>query len=55
MRTPNRHQQKSGKAERKDAVRGLRRSLDATCDLFLLKRGLRGRSSFGNFRFGAKR
>jgi hypothetical protein len=51
-RSANRHEQKSGKSERKDAVRGLRRSLDAACDLFLIRRGLKGQ---GSFRFGGKR
>jgi hypothetical protein len=48
---PPKHQQKTGKPAAKDE-RGLRRSLDPACDLFLIKRGLKDR---GNFRFGGKR
>jgi hypothetical protein len=53
-RAANRHGKKAGKRETKDGAlpRGLRRSLDLACDLFLLPRGLKGR---GAFRFGAKR
>ena len=50
-RSANRHRQKSGKAEPRDAVRGLRRSLDLACDLFLIRRGLKGREGcFGVWR-----
>jgi hypothetical protein len=46
--------QKSGKLnESGDFERGLRRSLDAGCDLFLFKWGLKGVR--GSFRFGGKR
>ena len=48
-RSANRHRQKSGKAEPRDAVRGLRRSLDLACDLFLIRRGLKGREGVSEF------
>jgi hypothetical protein len=53
QRGANRHGEKAERAERKNTVRGLRRSLDEACDLFLIRRGLK--NSQGSFRFGKKR
>jgi len=50
-RSANRHQEEAWRAAPK-GERGLRRSLDLPCDLFLIKRGLEDR---GSFRFGGKR
>jgi hypothetical protein len=51
-RTADKHGVKAGKPDPKAGVRNLRRSMDAACDLFLMRRGSKAP---GAFRFGAKR